>query len=282
MLTGDRYVAGMTIMRMTYQLGSVAGFAVGGAVLAGLGTSHALLIDALTFVASALLVTFGVGLHRPVGTSTTRPSWWATVSGGLRLVIGDRRLRSLVGLACVSGAYIAPEGLAVSYAAQLHGNPTIVGILMAANPAGMVVGMLILQRLRPPVRLTLFGPLAVATCAILIPTAWAPGVVVSVALWFLSGVGSAYNMVTQATFVQQVPDQRRGQALGLANTALRVSQGIGIVGAGLLAEVCTPGSVIGGIGAAGVVIAGAAANAWSRAASPRAAGAQGAAGDTSR
>jgi MFS family permease len=270
MLTGDRYVAGMTIMRMTYQLGSVAGFAVGGAVLAALGTSRALLIDALTFVASALLVLFGVGLHRPTGTAAQRPSWWATVGGGLRLVSRDRRLRSLIGLACVSGAYVVPEGLAVSYAAQLHGNSTVVGILMAANPAGMVVGMLVLQRLRHQTRLTLFGPLAVATCAVLIPTAWAPGVVLSSVLWFVSGVGSAYNMVTQATFVQHVPDQQRGQALGLANTALRVAQGIGIVGAGLLAEVFAPGSVIGVIGAVGVVIAGLAATAWSRVAPPRA------------
>ena len=281
MLTGDRYVAGMTIMRMTFQLGSVAGFAVGGAVLAGLGTSRALLIDALTFVASALLVTFGVGVHRPTGTATKRPSWWATVSGGMRLVAGDRRLRSLIGLACVSGAYVVPEGLAVAYAAQLHGSSTIVGILMAANPAGMVLGMVVLQRLRPTVRLILFGPLAVATCAVLVPTAWAPGVLVSVILWFVSGVGSAYNMVTQATFVQQVPDQRRGQALGLANTALRVAQGIGIVGAGLLAQLFAPGSVIGVIGAAGMVIAAVAANAWARAASPRATMARGAAGDIS-
>ena len=265
MLTGDRYVAGMTIMRMTYQLGSVAGFAVGGAVLAGLGTSHALLIDALTFVASALLVLFGVGLHRPPVTAGARPSWFATVSGGLRLVGRDRRLRSLIGLACVSGAYVVPEGLAVSYAAQLHGSPAVVGILMAADPAGMVVGMLVLQRLRPSTRLTLFGPLAVATCAVLIPTAWAPGVVVSVILWFASGIGSAYNMITQATFVQHVPDGQRGQALGLAQTALRVSQGIGIVGAGLLAERFAPGSVIGVIGAAGVGIAALAASAWSRA-----------------
>jgi MFS family permease len=191
----------------------------------------------------------------------------------------------LIGLACVSGAYVVPEGLAVAYAAQLHAGSTVVGILMAANPAGMVVGMLVLQRLRPPVRLTLFGPLAIATCAVLIPTAWAPGVVVSVALWFVSGVGSAYNMVTQATFVQHVPDQRRGQALGLANTALRVAQGVGIVGAGLLAQVFAPGSVIGVIAAAGVVLAAVAANAWSRASqatSPRAAWARGAADDTSQ
>ncbi|HJP80062.1 MAG TPA: MFS transporter [Pseudonocardiaceae bacterium] len=266
LLTGDRYVAGMTIMRMTYQLGSVAGFAVGGAVLAGLGTSRALLVDALTFVASALLVTFGVGPHRPAGAAPDqRPSWWSTLSGGWRLVMHDRRLRSLIGLACVSGAYIAPEGLAVAYAAQLHGNSAAVGILMAANPAGMVLGMIVLQRLRPSLRLTLFGPLAVATCAVLIPTAWTPGFVLAVSLWFVSGAGSAYNMITQATFMQNVPDHRRGQALGLAQTSLRVAQGVGIVGAGLLAQVFAPGTVVGTLGAAGVVFAVLAANAWTRA-----------------
>jgi predicted MFS family arabinose efflux permease len=176
----------------------------------------------------------------------------------------------LIGLACVSGAYVVPEGLAVSYAAQIHGDSTAVGVLMAANPAGMVVGMLVLQRLRPQLRLTLFGPLALATCAVLVPTAWAPSLIVTTLLWCASGVGSAYNMVTKATFVQHVPDQQRGQALGLANATPRVAQGLGILGAGLLAQLFTPGSVIGVIGAVGVVIAGVAANAWSRAATPRA------------
>jgi predicted MFS family arabinose efflux permease len=269
LLRGDRYVAGMTVMRMTYQLGSVAGFAVGGAVLAGLGTSRALLIDALTFVASALLVSFGVQAHRPAGaTASRRPSWWGTLSGGWQLVAHSPKLRSLIGLACVSGAYVTPEGLAVAYAAQVHGNAAAVGVLMAANPAGMVLGMLMLQRLRPSLRLTLFGPLAVATCAMLIPTWWAAGLAIAVVLWFLSGVGSAYNMITQATFVQNVPDHQRGQALGLAQTSLRVAQGVGIVGAGLLAQVLAPGTVVGLLGAVGVVIAALAANAWARAARP--------------
>ncbi len=265
MLSGDRYVAGMTIMRTTYQLGSVAGFAVGGAVVAGLGTSRALLLDAATFLASALLVSLGVRPHRPTGAAGRKPSWWGTISAGWRLVIGDRRLRALVGLACVSGAYVVPEGLAVSYAAQIHGRTIAVGLLMAAGPAGMVLGMVVLQRLSPNTRLTLFGPLAVAACLVLVPTWWAPPLVVSLLLWGVSGIGSAYNMVTQASFVQAVPDHLRGQALGLANAALRVSQGIGILGAGLFAQAFTPGSVIGVIAAAGVVLALVTASAWHRA-----------------
>lgn len=56
-----------------------------------------------------------------------------------------------------------------------------------------------------------------------------------------------------------------GQSLGLANTSLRVAQGIGIVGAGLLAQVFAPGTIVGVLGAAGVIIAALAANAWARA-----------------
>ncbi|HEX3780887.1 MAG TPA: MFS transporter [Pseudonocardiaceae bacterium] len=265
MLTGDRYVAGMTIMRTTYQLGSVVGFAVGGAVVAGLGTSGALLVDAATFVASALLVSLGVRLHRPSAASGHKPSWWGTISAGWHLVIGDRRLRSLVGLACVSGAYVVPEGLAVSYAAQIHGHTAAVGLLMAASPAGMVIGMLVLQKLRPETRLKLFGPLAVATCLVLVPTWWAPPLAIAVLLWAISGIGSAYNMVTQASFVQAVPDQLRGQALGLANAALRVAQGVGILGAGLFAQLFKPGTVIGAVAAIGVILALLTANAWQRA-----------------
>ena len=51
-------------------------------------------------------------------------------------------------------------------------------------------------------------------------------------------------MITNATFVQTVPDHSRGQAVGLANAALRVAQGLGIVIAGALTTLLSPGGVI--------------------------------------
>lgn len=274
-LTGDRYLAGVTIMRTTYQVGLVVGFGAGAAVVATVGTSQALLVDAATFLASATLVSLGVRLHRPSGAPAGSPrSWWSGLRAGWALVTRDRRLRSLVGLACVSGAYVVPEGLAVPYATQIHGGTAAVGWLMAASPAGMVVGMLVLQRLRPAWRLKLLGPLAVGACAVLLPTAWAPALVGSVVLWWLSGAGSAYNMVTQATFMQSVPDHARGQAAGLANAALRLAQGVAILGAGLAAQVWRPGPVIALVAALGVVAAVAASTAWHRAVSSRLTGAR--------
>ena len=267
-LSGDLYVAGVTITRITVQLGMVTGFAVGAAIVAAVGTPVALLVDAGTFVVSAVLVRLGSRPHQPSAAAGGPQSWWGTVRAGFVLVAADRRLRSLIGLACVSGAYVVPEGLAVPYAHEIHAGTQAIGWLMAANPAGMVVGMLLIQRLRPDSRIRLMGPLAVATCVVLLPTGLAPGVGGALALWFASGVASAYNLVTNATFVQNVPDHSRGQAVGLAQAALRVAQGVGIVGAGLLAQLVRPAQVVALAAAIGVVIALSTATAWYRAVSP--------------
>jgi MFS family permease len=267
-LTGDRYVTGITIIRTSFQLGLIGGVGTGAAVVVALGTSQALLIDAATFVASSVVVLFGVRAHRPDAADGATPrTWWHTVHAGFGLVWSNRGLRALIGLACVSGCYVIPEGLAVPYSSQIHSGTAGVGWLLGSVPAGMVIGMLILKRLPQTMRLRLLGPLAVASCAVLLPIWWAPGLVGSVALWFASGFCSSYNMITNATFVQTVPDRSRGQAVGLANAALRVAQGLGIVVAGALTTLLPPGGVIALAAIVGVGLAASTALAWSRSAS---------------
>ena len=270
-LTGDRYMVGLAVMRTTDQLGLVGGIAVGATLVAVLGTHTTLVIDAATFAASAILVGVGVRAHRPPAAASGDKSprtWWRQLQAGFALVSGDRQLRVLVAIACINGFYVIPESLAVPYAAQIHGGTSAVGWLLAAIPAGSIVGMLWLKSLRPELRLRLMTPLAVVTCAVLIPSGWAPILVVSVALWALSGLASSHDMVVQGAFVQRVPDGSRGQAIGLASAAMQAAQGLGIVLAGLLAQALTPAVVVGLAGGGGALAAGAAALAWARAASP--------------
>jgi hypothetical protein len=61
--------------------------------------------------------------------------------------------------------------------------------------------------------------------------------------------------VASAAFVRAVPDAQRGQAFGLAVTSLRVSQGLGVVIAGLIADGVAPSLVVAGAGALGAVVA---------------------------
>lgn len=261
-LDGDRYMVGLAVMRTTDQLGLVGGIAIGATLVTYLGTSTTLVIDAATFALSALLIQIGVRRHRP-----PRAGHRPRLKAGLHIVAKDPQLRAMVAIACVNGFYVVPESLAVPYAAQLGQGTAAVGWLLAAVPAGSIAGMIWLKSLRPDLRLRLMAPLTVATCAVLIPSAWAPVLAVSAALWAVSGLASAHDMVVQGTFVQRVPDASRGQAIGLASAAMQAAQGFGIVLAGLLAQVLTPAAVIGLAGAAGVVAAVAAGIGWRRAAS---------------
>jgi MFS family permease len=261
MLDGDLFVAGNAIVNITYQTGQLAGYVAGGALVAFTGPHVALLIDAATFVVSAVLVRFGVRA-RSVAAAGQRAAGagfrttWTGLRFGLRLVWHDRSLRALIGVACVSGFYVVAEGLAVPYAHQLGGGAITAGLLFAAFPAGNALGMIVLLRfVSPSNRMRLIGPLTVITCAVLIICVARLNLVGTLAVLATAGLAASYQTVAAAAFVRGVPDSGRGQALGLANTSLRVAQGIGVVLAGVVAEQLLPSVVVAIFGGAGVVCA---------------------------
>lgn len=270
-LPGDRLTVGLGTMSITYQAGLVVGFGTGAALVAQLGVSNALLIDAATFVVSAAIIRYGIGRYSPAQRSEDghRPGQWETIKAGWAVVAGDPRLRTLLAIACCSGFYVVPEGLAVPYAAQLGAGTVAVGWLLAANPVGTVIGMAILRGIRPDRRLALLGPMVVCSSLVLLPTGWVPGLVVAVVLWTLSGLFSAHDIVTQATYVRIVPAERRGQAIGVAIAGLRAAQGVAIVVGGLLAQLLTPALIIAAAAVLGTVVGAVAVARWSRAISAR-------------
>jgi MFS family permease len=117
----------------------------------------------------------------------------------------------------------------------------------------------------PPARRDrLLGPPAVASCVPLVASALDPPLAGLIALWVLSGAACAYQVPANAAFVAAVPDAHRGQAFGLAVTALRVTQGVGVLLAGLLAERTGPATAVAVAGALDVVVARGGAAAWAR------------------
>jgi MFS family permease len=266
-LPGDHYVLGKAANDMVVQFSQVLGFGTGGVVVVAVGTSGGLLLDSVTFLLSAALIAFGVR-RRPVPASDTNEpptSYFKDLASGFSLVVRTPKLRALVVLATIAGFYVTVEGLAVPYAHEIGGGPEAAGLLLAASPAGAVAGMWLITLWPPERRMGLLGPLAVLACAPLIVCFLAPGLLPTVALWAVSGLASAYHLPTSAAFVQAVPDAQRGQAFGVASTALRSSQGIGILLAGLIADQSSPSVALGVMGAAGAVAALAAGTAWRRA-----------------
>lgn len=265
MLDGPRFSVATGLMQMTYQMGLVVGFPLGAVVVTLVGTNGALLVDSATFVLSAVLVRAFVVERRPEAAPDGRPKrTWSSLKEGVGLLRSSPRHRALLALACVSGFYVAPEGLVVPYADQIGAGTVAVGLLLAANPLGMIIGILVLSRFvkSEATRARWLGPLAVATCVMLLPTFFAPGVAISLALWALVGFFSAHDMVTNVEYVNATPDHQRGQLLGLAQASLRGAQGIGVLLTGALAQVLDPARVIALAALVGVVAAAMAARAW--------------------
>ena len=264
-LDGDRYVVAVSVSSMTYQVALLAGFVGGGGLVLWIGASGALLVDAVTFVVSAWLIRSGVQPRPRPQRPDRAPGWLRGVAAGGGLIVRDRRLRMLMVLLCVPAFAVTAEGLAVPYAADLGLGATAVGLLMAADPAGSVVGGWLINRMAPRRRRRWIGPLAVLSCAVLVVVAVRPNLAVTLVVLAASGVASAYLYPVNAEFVRAAPDSQRGQVFGFGQAAMRVAQGAAVLVAGVAAELTRPAVVIAASGAAGAVVAWWAAHGWARA-----------------
>ena len=180
----------------------------------------------------------------------------ARAGAGLRLVFGDRALRTLVLLGWLVAFYTVPQGIAAPYAARLGGGPVAAGLVLASTSlATMIATPLFSRCVRPRRRLALMGPLATGTCAALALTVFRPDLAVSLVIFSISAAFGAYQIAVNVAFVVRVPNQRRAQAFGIASMGVIVAQGAAFLMAGAAAELVTPAAVIAAAGGLGTVAA---------------------------
>jgi len=257
-LTGDSYVMGTAVSLTTLQFAQVIGFAAGGAVVGFFGTRPSLLADAATFVASALVVRAWVR-RRPAPTAVSGdrgPSQLAGIIAGTRLVFATPALLAPMLFGWLAAFYNSPEGVVTPLARVLGGGAVAVGVILAAQALGQTVGALAFSRfVAPAVRMRFVGPLAVASCAVLVLFAWRPDLVVSLLILGASGLFAAYQLAANAAFVTAAPQEQRSQAFGLAQGGMSLGQGTVMILAGAAAQHLAPARVIAGCGALGAVLA---------------------------
>lgn len=256
-LPGDTYSAGVALRTISLQAAQLAGYALGGLLAAVVSPRFGLAVDAVTFLLSALLLWRDVQ-SRPVPARERRRSgatadYLHGVVAAMRLIVGSPKLRLLAGLAVLSGFYVVPEGLAAPYAAAIGGSSVAVGLLMAADPAGSAFGAWLLVKLLPAdARARWMAVLAIGPGLILLVLLVRPGLVLSLTIWFVAGLVSVFHVPASVEFVNSLPDNQRGQALGLVISAMLTAQGLGVLLAGVVASRTDPTVAIvvfGGLGA---------------------------------
>jgi len=251
---GQQYVLGRATMRMVSQSAQVLGFAVGGVLLATVGARAALVMDAASFVLSALLLRVGLRVHptvAPEGVSLVRDSL-----RGMRAVLSLRPVRRLVLLRwLIPTCALAPEALAVPYIHDAGGSQRLVGVYLAVIPAAMVVSDLIAARLLGPIgQRRLVVPGALATAVPLLVFVLKPGVGVAMALLAVVGLGYCSSLALDVLLLRAVPETLQARALGVDQAGLMFVQGLGFAMWGLAAEVLPISVTIAVAGLCGIAV----------------------------
>jgi predicted MFS family arabinose efflux permease len=193
-----------------------------------------------------------LALVAAVATVTMR----ATISGN-RQLLADRTVRGLL-LAQWLPAWLVTgaKSLIVPYAGSLGLPASAASPLLAATPAGMLLGDVIVGRFcRPPVRRLPAFPLAVAMGVPLLALAFRPSLPLAGLIMFGCGVGFAYALGIQQAFLDSLPAGLRGQAFGLNSTRMMTGQGLVPPVAGGRALAFGAGGAMAAAGAATVLAA---------------------------
>jgi MFS family permease len=252
---GDAFPLGTAITMTTYQAAQVAGFVAGGAVVGFFGARTAICIDAGTFLASAAIVALGVR-HRPAPAAVRAAAAknGESLLATTRLLLSQRAVRVPLLLGLLSAAYNVPEAIAVPLARAAGGGPVAASVVMAAPALGAALGVTAVTMLvGPEMRQRMTLPLAFGACAILTAAALRPGLAGILVILFASGLCDSYQVGANAAFVAAVPDERRGQAFGLAIAGMQLGQGAAMILAGAVASHAGPWlavTVAGAVGAA--------------------------------
>jgi diguanylate cyclase (GGDEF)-like protein len=254
----EEYVAASALTMLSNQLSQVVGLAGGGLLLALVDTRSALLLDSVSFLLSAALVTLFLAprpgvLSRSEGEEP--PRVWASVVEGARFTLGDPLLRSVLLLAWLVAAFtVLPEGLAVAAAGRLDAPSSVAGVLMAAVPAGAALGAVLLSRMPPVVRERSMLPWSAVGLVALSASAFADSWPVLAACWLLVGLGAAVQLPASAGFMRSLPDALRARGFGLAQTGLMAGQGLALLAGGAVAQLLGLPAVLAGAGLIGLLL----------------------------
>ena len=250
LFSGARYQAAVGLRTATSQAMQLAGFAVGGVIVALTGAEVALLIDAISFAGAGVLISIGLS-HFPASVPGART--WRQLRGGARTIAGDARLRVLFGLRVVD---------------RLLGPPGGVGGAVRERPRRWSDRGRTAARRQPDGESYRDGradPVGATGIAFPLDSACSPSPpdchcvpvpAIRRSGWpcccgGMCGAFSSYVVVVIAEFVVIVPTRVRGQAIGLASSSLLAAQGIGLLIGGAATAWWGPAVAIAFAGAVG-------------------------------
>jgi MFS family permease len=232
---------GNALINVGFAVSAAAGAALGGALVAWLGVSEALVVDAASFAAVALVLATARAMPQP---PPDRVHFRERLREGLRYARTNRVVRLLLtgqGVALFFFTLVIP--IEVVYAKDtLETDDFGFGLLLAAWGGGIVIGSAIYVRVKErPARAVVLGSTAAIGLAYL-GMALVDDLGPACALSVLGGIGNGVQWVSVLTLVQEhTPEALQARVVGFLESLLAAVPGIGyVVGGALTAATTAP------------------------------------------
>jgi len=237
-------------------LTEIAGYAAAGLIVASFSLRGSFLLDAATFVVSALCLlgmrARGRAAAAAAGARPLLRTLATDIREGFRFLAGHAGLKAntILTLICVAGVG-ASYPLSFLLAVQTFGGTRSFGFMEAAIGAGYLAGSLTLvvvaRRVRKGLVMTIGLIVMGSGYAVVGLLGSLPAVLV---LFAALGAANAVLLIAVDTYLQQViPAPLRGRVLGLRFTLTQGTYALGVLSAGALATVVGVGTLFAAFGA---------------------------------
>lgn len=235
-----------SLVSVNESLARLVGSPLGGLVVDTLGLHWIVVVDAVSFVAAALLVACvrPAVARRPAGQATAREGTWTSWRAGLRTVRSNRTLSGLFVIGVVSqiaqGLFVVLFVVFISR--ELGGSGADIGLVRGVQAIGGILGGIFvgsLARRVAPRSLVGYGALVLGAVAL---TTWNLSAVTDViavyaALFVVAGVpivAFAAGLNTAAQLA--APADQLGRVFGAYGSVTGAAQAIGLAAGGVLAD----------------------------------------------
>jgi predicted MFS family arabinose efflux permease len=239
-------------IRSAIQQGSyLVGAPVGGLLVAELGATTALWLDAASFLVSAALITMGVPAARRRVETEAPGRYFSELAEGLRFIWSQRLFRALVVTILITNLLDAPFPVVMPvFALEAFGSAADLGLMYGVFGGAALVGALAYSAFghRMPRRLTFVCAFAVVPIVYL-TMATLPSLPVALAALAVSGVAAGpINPLINTVQFELVPPELRGRVLGAVKAGAWAAIPLGVLLGGVIVEALGVARTFLGIG----------------------------------
>ena len=238
--------AGMPIERVTSlthvieRSARLVGAPLAGLLIGVMGTANVLWLDAASFFVSAAIIGIVIAAPKLAGKGEKAGKYLDELKDGLRFIAHDGLILSIVVMVMLTNFLDSIFGGVVQpvYVREVFGSALNLGLLIAANGGGAVIGGLIFAAVghRLPRHATFVAAFVLTTFRFWVYAAY-PSIMVLIVTTLITSIGAGpLNPIIGAVEFERIPPNMRGRVFGAITAGAWLAMPLGMLLGGVLTD----------------------------------------------